>query len=63
MEFKKCQAAGIVWGNPTTEDIEHGIGENEGMRHSSVAELHQCLMYYQTYFVGTEERIRAKKIE
>lgn len=63
MEFKKCQAADTVWGNPTSEDLENGIGENEGMRQSAVQELQECLTYYQKYFINTDERNRAKIIE
>jgi magnesium-transporting ATPase (P-type) len=33
------------------------------MRNSTVAELHQCLGYYQKYFIGTEEQVRHKTIE
>ncbi len=43
MEFKKCQAAGIVWGNPTQEEIKSGVPENIGMRDSSVDMIKQCL--------------------
>lgn len=63
MEFKKCQAADRVWGHPTQEDIHHQVPENEGMRESSVLEINECLEYYQKYFIGTDERLRARAME
>ena len=37
MEFKKVEVSGRVWGNPSEQDLARNIGENEGMRNSSVA--------------------------
>lgn len=43
MEFKKCQAGGHIFGDPSEQDIAKQVGENEGMRNSSVSLIRKLL--------------------
>jgi len=45
MEFKKCQAAGLVWGDLTQEEITSGK-PFFGMCESSVVKLKDCLKHH-----------------